>query len=190
MKTICIFCGSSPGRMPEYVEAGRQLGCLIAKRKLSLVYGGTNVGIMGQIADEVLKNRGSVIGVITEHLKEKNIAHPGLSELRVTDTMQERKALMDELSDGFIALPGGLGTLEEFAEMLTLAQLGLHRKPCGILNACGYYDKLIDFMDYAVSQGFLKDVHRSMILIDEDPEALLNKFENYKAPLADKWVDR
>jgi uncharacterized protein (TIGR00730 family) len=190
MKKICVFCGSSPGAMPEYLEMAKQLGQIISKRNLSLVYGGTSVGTMGELADEVVKEGGNVIGVITKQLKDKGIEHPGISKLNVVSTMHERKSLMYELSDGFIALPGGTGTMEEFFEIFTWAQLGLHRKPCGILNICHYYDKLLEFMDHAVSQRFLKQAHRSTVLVDENPESLLNRFETYQAPLIDKWMDR
>ena len=190
MKRICVFCGSSPGARQEYTQAARELGDVLTKRKIGLVYGGARVGIMGEMASAVLKNGGEVIGVIPQELVEKEVAFTELADLRVVGSMHERKALMAELSDGFIALPGGLGTIEEFFEVLTWAQLGLHRKPCGLLNICQYYSSLVTFLDHAVSQQFIESEHRSMLLIDEHSEALLEKFTLYQPPTMDKakWV--
>ncbi len=188
MKHICVFCGSNLGAQPEYVEAARHLGRVLAKRQITLVYGGARVGTMGEIADSVLAAGGHVIGVIPQALAEK-VAHTGLSDLRIVPSMHERKALMAELADGFIALPGGLGTFEEFFEVLTWAQLGLHHKPCGLLNVRGYYQPLMAFLDHAVAQHFLKAPHRDMILSDEDPERLLDQFSVYQAPSISKWAD-
>ena len=190
MKRICVFCGSSPGARPEYVEAARQLGHTLASKGIGLVYGGAKVGTMGQIASAALKAGGEVIGVIPEQLVEKEIAFTGLTDLQVVGSMHERKARMAELSDGFIALPGGLGTFEEFFEALTWAQLGLHYKPCGLLNVCGYYDKLIAFLDHTVEQKFVKSEYRAMVLVDENPERLLEKFAAYQPPKIDKaaWI--
>jgi uncharacterized protein (TIGR00730 family) len=163
---------------------------VLAKNKIGLVYGGGNVGLMGEIAKAVLEAGGDVIGVIPESLAQKEVAFTELADLRIVGSMHERKALMVELSDGFIALPGGLGTIEEFFEVLTWAQLGIHHKPCGLLNVCQYYSPLMHFLDRTVEQQFVEPEHRSMILIDEDPEALLIKFESYQPPQVDKaaWV--
>lgn len=186
MKRICVFCGSSPGQNPKYVEAARELGRTFIRKNIGLVYGGASVGMMGEIASTVFAQNGEVIGVIPKALADKEVAFTGLSDLRIVNSMHERKALMAELSDGFVALPGGLGTIEEFFEVVTWAQLGMHRKPCGLLNVCHYYDKLINFLDHAVDQEFIDQDHRSMILIDEDPEGLLEKFEKYQPPKTDK----
>lgn len=186
MKRLCVFCGSSLGDRPEYAQAARQLGRVLASKNLGLVYGGASVGLMGEVANAVLQEGGEVVGVIPKVLVKREIAHTGLSDLRIVGSMHERKALMADLSDGFIALPGGIGTLDELFEVLTWAQLGMHRKPCGLLNVCQYYRSLIDFLDYAVSQRFLKDQHRLMMLVDESPEALLKKFEEYQGPQMDQ----
>ena len=190
MKRICVFCGSSPGARPEYVEAARQLGRTLASKGIGLVYGGAKVGTMGQLASAALEAGGEVIGVIPERLVAKEVAFTELNDLQIVGTMHERKARMVELSDGFIALPGGLGTFEEFFEALTWAQLGLHHKPCGFLNVCGYYDKLIAFLDHTVEQKFVKAEYRAMVLIDKDPEELLKKFATYQPPKIDKaaWI--
>ncbi len=163
---------------------------MLAGKDIGLVYGGASVGVMGEIAKAVLEAGGKVTGVIPKKLAEKEIAFTELSDLRIVDSMHERKALMVELSDGFITLPGGLGTIEEFFEVLTWSQLGIHQKPCGLLNVGQYYNKLISFLDEAVSQQFIELEHRSMVLIDENPEALLKKFEAYRPPKLDKaeWV--
>jgi hypothetical protein len=190
MKRICVFCGSSPGASPEYIQAATQLGYTLANKNIGLVYGGAKVGMMGRIAEAVLEKKGEVIGVIPKGLAEKEVSFTGLADLRVVDSMHERKAIMAELADGFIALPGGLGTLEEFFEVVTWAQLGLHPKPCGLLNVRHYYNKLMDFLDHTVNEKFVELEHRSMILMDEDPERLLQKFETYSPPIVDKakWV--
>ena len=186
MKQICVFCGSSPGAKPEYVEAARLLGQTLAERKMVCVYGGSRVGLMGQVAKACLEASGEVIGVIPRQLVAMEVAYKELAQLVVVESMHERKARMAELADGFIALPGGLGTFEEFLEVLTWAQLGMHRKPCGILNTCSYYDKLLGFLDQAVEQQFVEKVHRDMIQVDESPAGLLDKFDAYRAPTADK----
>lgn len=186
MKRICVFCGSSPGSRPEYLQAARQLGHTLASKGIGLVYGGGRVGMMGKIAESVLEKGGEVIGVIPKELVEKKVAYTGLADLRVVGSMHERKALMADLSDGFIALPGGLGTIEEFFEVVTWAQLGIHPKPCGLLNIVQYYNKLLDFLDHTVSEKFVELEHRSMILVDENPEKLLQKFESYRPPKIDK----
>ena len=160
----------------------------MVSKNISLVYGGASIGVMGAIADAVLEEGGEVIGVIPQRLFDKEVVHVGLTDLRVVDSMHERKAQMAEISDGFIALPGGLGTMEEFFEVATWAQLGMHQKPCGLLNACQYFDKLIDFLDHAVSAQFVKEVHRSIVLVEEHPEVLLEKFESHKPPKVAKWI--
>lgn len=192
MKRLCVFCGSSPGARPDYTQAARHLGHVLAAKKIGLVYGGGSVGVMGEIANAVLERGGEVTGVVPRGLVEKEVAFTELSDLRVVASMHERKALMVELSDGFIALPGGLGTIEELFEALTWAQLGIHQKPCGILNVCGYYDRLIGFLDHVVGQHFVESAHRSMLLVNESPEALLKDFEAYRPPKVDKaeWALR
>ncbi len=186
MKRICVFCGSSPGARSEYVEAARRLGAILALRKIGLVFGGGKVGMMGHLARAARDNGGEVIGVIPRDLYEKKVAFAGLTDLRVVASMHERKALMAELSDGFMALPGGLGTLEEIFEVITWAQLGLHQKPCGLLNVSGFFAPLLAFLDGVSRQGFIDAAHRSMILTAEDPDDLLQKFETYRPPAADK----
>lgn len=192
MKRICVFCGSSPGAGPEYAEAARRLGHLLAERGTGLVYGGGSVGMMGQLARAVLERNGDVIGVIPKEIADMNVGLTELEDLRVVNSMHERKALMIELSDGFIALPGGLGTIEEFFEVLTWAQLGFHPKPCGLLNVSQYFDRLMDFLHHAVDREFIVKGHLDMILVDNDPEVLLEKFENYQPVKVDKaeWALR
>jgi len=186
MQRIGVFCGSSPGNQPEYTQAARELGKILAERKIGLVYGGGRVGLMGELASAVLSAGGEVTGVITRYLYQRELAHPGITQLQVVETMHERKALMAELADGFIALPGGLGTIEEIFEVLTWSQLGLQRKPGGLLNVCGYYDALIRFLDHTVFAGFVAAEHRQMILVDTYPARLLDQFENYQPPEIDK----
>lgn len=186
IKKICVFCGSSPGARPEYVQAARQLGAILARRKIGLVFGGGRVGMMGQLAQAALENGGEVIGVIPKDLYEKKVSFTGLSDLRVVGSMHERKALMAGLADGFMALPGGLGTLEEIFEIVTWAQLGMHPKPCGLLNVAQYFTPLLAFLDQVVAQHFLEAAHRSMILTAEDPLELLRLFETYRPPVVDK----
>lgn len=186
MKRVCVFCGSSPGARPEYVDLARQLGVVLARRKIGMVYGGSKVGLMGYAAKAMVEAGGEVIGVIPKGLVRKEVAFSELSDLRVVETMHERKALMADLSDGFIALPGGLGTLEEFFEALTWAQLGMHKKPCGFLNVCHYYDPILNFLDNAVADQFLEAEHRGIVLVDESPEKLLDQFQAYRPPKADK----
>jgi uncharacterized protein (TIGR00730 family) len=190
MNRICVFTGSSPGLLPEYKTAAIELGNELASRRYELVYGGAKVGLMGVIADTVLSCGGRVTGVIPADLASKEIAHQGLSELKVVASMHERKLVMSELSDAIVALPGGLGTLEELFEMLTWGQLGIHKKPCGILNVHGYFDQLLGFLDHAESQRFIASEHRSMLLSQSDPRALLDLIEGYSAPIAEKWLDR
>lgn len=188
MNKICVFCGSSPGRDIAYIEAAVLLGKELARRKIDLIYGGANVGLMGQLADTVLAQGGRVTGVMPEKLVEKEVAHPGLSRLRVVSSMHERKALMAELADGFIALPGGFGTLDETFEIVTWAQLGFHKKPCGLLNISGFYDELLGFLKTAAKQRFLKEAHLRMLMVSSEPKILLDRFESYQAPVVDKWI--
>lgn len=188
MESICIFCGSSTGNRSIYREAAQAMGEAIARRGLSLVYGGGNVGLMGTVADAALAAGGEVIGVIPKFLVDKEIAHSGLTQLHVVDSMHDRKALMTELADAFIALPGGYGTLEEFCEILTWAQLGLHQKPQGLLNVDGYYDPLLQLFDRAVTEKFLKSELRSLVLESPSPEDLINLLANYQPITVDKWL--
>lgn len=190
MKRVCVFCGSSKGARPEYEEAARAMGQALARRGIGLVYGGGNVGLMGIIADTTMKAGGEVIGVIPKALFEKEVGHRGVTELRIVGSMHERKALMADLSDAFIAMPGGYGTFEEFCEVLTWAQLGLHQKPCGLLNVENYYAPLLTLFDQAVSEKFVKVEHRVLVLEETDPERLLDLLESYRPPLLDKWIDR
>jgi uncharacterized protein (TIGR00730 family) len=168
-----VFCGSSRGTQPVYMKAAQQIGHLLSQRKIGLVYGGGNVGLMGLMADVCLSQDGRVVGVMPRALVEKEIAHRGLTELHVVESMHERKALMADLADAFIALPGGYGTWDEFCEVLTWSQLGLHRKACALLNVNGYYESLLAMADRAVEDGFLRDVHRELLLADSDPSRLL-----------------
>src|ERR687893_3285366 len=190
MRNLCVFCGSRSGTEVAYDEAARALGRALAADGIRLVYGGGRVGLMGVVADAALGAGGEVVGVIPRALLEREIAHTGLTDLRVVGSMHERKALMSELSEGFIALPGGTGTLEEFFEVLTWAQLGEHRKPCGLLNAGRYYDPLLAVFDHMVQQGFLSEEHRAMVLVETEPEALLEALAGYVPPRVIKWIDR
>jgi uncharacterized protein (TIGR00730 family) len=190
MKKICVYCGSNPGLRPEYIAAARFLAEELLARNIGLVYGGAHVGIMGEIANTVLAGGGDVTGIIPKALVDLEVSHKGLSELIIVDSMHERKAMMADLSDGFIALPGGLGTIEELFEVLTWAQLGFHKKPCGLLNASGYYDHLSAFLDHSVSEGFVKDAHRSMLMVEENPITLLDRFASYEPPRVNKWIGR
>lgn len=187
----CIFSGSSWGVRDEYSRTAEALGRLLVEAGIGLVYGGASVGLMGTVADAVLRQGGEVIGVIPQSLVDKEVAHKGLQDLRITASMHERKALMADLSDGFIALPGGIGTLEEMFEVWTWAQLGHHNKPCGLLNVEGFYDGLRSFLDSVSREGFLKDVHRKMLLSESDPTALLAAMRTYVAPpVGGKWIAR
>ncbi|HEU4530409.1 MAG TPA: TIGR00730 family Rossman fold protein [Steroidobacteraceae bacterium] len=190
MKRVCVFTGSSPGARPEYAAAAQQFGAEIAGRGYELVYGGGRVGLMGVIADAVLASGGRVIGVIPENLVAKEIGHSGLTELRIVKSMHERKALMADLSDAFVAMPGGIGTMEEFFEVLTWAQLGLHAKPCGLLQVAGYFDALLALLDRAVQERFVKAEHMTMLIASVSPTELLDRLAAYRAPLVDKWIDR
>ena len=175
---ICIFTGSSRGIRAEYADAARQVAGELVERGYGLVYGGGNVGLMGVIADAVIERGGHVTGVIPDALVSQEVAHRGLSELRVVQSMHERKAVMADLSDGFIAMPGGIGTMEEFFEILSWAQLGIHQKPCGLLNVRGYYQQIVQFLDYALDEGFLKPKHRALLILEEEPDRLLDRFES------------
>ena len=189
MRRICVFTGSRTGAGDRYASAARSLGALLAARGLTAVYGGAEIGMMGVLADAVLARGGKVIGVIPVHLTEREIAHSGLTELRLVDSMHERKMVMSGLSDGFIALPGGFGTLDELFESLTWAQIGLHQKPCGLLNVAGYFDGLLAFLDRAVEQEFLVPEYRRMLLVDTDPSALLDRMQVYAPSAAESLSD-
>ena len=190
MRRLCVFAGSSSGGRPEYRHAAEELGRTLGERRIGLVYGGARVGLMGVVADATLAARGEVIGVIPEALVAKEVAHTGLSDLRVVDSMHERKAVMADLADGFIALPGGWGTLEELFEVVTWAQLGLHRKPCGLLNAAGYFDGLLTFVDHSIHEGFVRGEHRAIISVAGTAGVLLDRLAAYDAPRVEKWLDR
>lgn len=188
MRRICVYCGSSSGARPVYAEAARSLAGVLVRHELELVYGGANRGIMGIIADAVLEQGGNVHGVIPQMLMEKELAHPGLTELHVVASMHERKTMMAALSDGFIAMPGGFGTLEEIIEIVTWGQLHFHDKPCGLLNVDGYFDALLAWFDHANREGFLRTENREMLLVDADATGLVQQFESYCAPRVEKWV--
>jgi len=190
MKSVCVFCGSSPGARPSYRAGAERLARAIAARGLDLVYGGASVGLMGALADAALAAGGRVVGVLPRALDRKEIAHAGLSELRVVDSMHERKAQMAERSDAFVALPGGIGTLEEWFEVLTWSQLGFHAKPCGLLDVDGYFAPLLALLDRAVHERFVTPEHRAMIVVEGDAERLLDALERWRAPAAEKWLDR
>jgi uncharacterized protein (TIGR00730 family) len=189
MNSICIFCGSSPGNRPVYADVAAQVGALLAGEGIRVVYGGASVGLMGEVADAALAEGGEVVGVIPGGLNDKERAHDGLSDLHVVGSMHERKAMMSELADAFMALPGGMGTLEEFAEIFTWAQLGIHEKPCGLLNVAGYFDPLIAYFDHAVREGFLWQAHRDIVLVGETPDDLLAQCRAYEPPPVKKWLD-
>ncbi|MFB3855468.1 MAG: TIGR00730 family Rossman fold protein [Vicinamibacterales bacterium] len=190
LRRICVFCGSMSGTREAYRAAARETGRLLAERGVTLVYGGGRIGLMGILADAALARGGDVVGVIPEHLVRKEVAHNGLADLRTVSSMHERKALMADLSDAFIALPGGYGTLDEFCEILSWSQLGLHQKPCGILNVDGYYDGLLGLFDHAVREGFLQAEHRALVVVDEHPGRLLQRLEEAPLPAVEKWIDR
>ncbi len=184
-----MFCGSSAGARPVYAEAAREAGRAIAARGLGLVYGGGSVGLMGILADAALAAGGEVIGVIPRALQLRELAHAGLTRLDVVRSMHERKARMAELSDGFVALPGGMGTLEELAEIVTWAQLGLHAKPCGLLDVAGYWRPLAGFLDAAVAEGFVRPAHRGIVVMREEIGPLLDDFEAWVGPPVERWID-
>ncbi len=188
IKRVLVFCGSSPGARPEYAQAAGEVGALIARRGLGLVYGGASVGLMGAVADGALAARGEVIGVIPRQLVKREIAHAGLTDLREVGTMHERKALMAELSDAVIALPGGTGTLDELFELFTWSQLGLHRMPMGLLDVAGYWQPLLAMLDHMVAERLLRSEHRETLLVDTDPAALLDTLAAYRHQAVDKWM--
>jgi uncharacterized protein (TIGR00730 family) len=189
MPNICVYCGSNVGKQPTYKNAARELASVIVEHGFGLVYGGADKGIMGTIANAVLALGGEVYGVIPSALSDKELAHQDLTELHIVSSMHERKSKMAELSDGFIALPGGFGTLEEIAEILTWGQLQFHQKPCGILNVDGYFDDLLRYLDHTVDEGFLRPENRQMLLCDDTPQGLLQKIQQYSAPTTEKWID-
>ncbi|MDQ4100091.1 MAG: TIGR00730 family Rossman fold protein [Chloroflexota bacterium] len=189
MRSLCVFCGSSDGIRPAYRAAARQLAEVIVRRGMRLVYGGGRVGLMGTLADAALAAGGEVIGVIPEALVNKELAHTGLPDLRIVGTMHERKAMMADLSDGFITMPGGFGTLEEFLEVLSWAQLSIHTKPCGLLDIEGYYGLLIELFDRAVTEGFVQPGHRALVLTERDPDLLFDLMMRYTPPDTRKWIE-
>jgi uncharacterized protein (TIGR00730 family) len=188
MRSVCVFCGSNVGARDVYSEAARDLGRTLAARRLRLVYGGAAVGLMGILADAALTAGGEVVGIMPEALIAREIAHPGLTELRSVKSMHERKAMMADLADAFVALPGGAGTLEEVFEIWTWGQLGHHKKPVGLLNVAGFFDRLLDFIDWQCREAFIREEHRDMLLVDTDPGPLLDRFETYQPPVVDKWI--
>ena len=190
LQHVCVFCGSSLGNQPAYAEAADDMGRLLAERGIELIYGGGNVGLMGRIADACLHQGGRAVGVIPRNLVEKEIAHRSLTKLHVVESMHERKALMADLADAFIALPGGFGTWEEFCEVLTWSQLGLQGKACALLNVSGYYDPLLAMTDRAVAEDFLRQDNRELLLADTDATRLLDRLSSYTVPIVDKWMDR
>jgi uncharacterized protein (TIGR00730 family) len=189
VRRICVYAGSNNGSRPEYAHSAQQLASEMVARGIDVVYGGGDVGLMKVVADTAMAAGGKVIGIIPGSLMAREIGHPDVTELRVVDSMHERKAMMAELSDGFVALPGGFGTVEEIIEMATWAQLGLHRKPCGLLDVAGFYDALLAFFDRAASDGFLHPEHRQMLLVADDPQSLLDRFDRWKPPPVRKWLD-
>ncbi len=189
LQWICVFCGSSAGEDPRYLDAATKLGRSLAKRRIGLIYGGSQMGLMGRLADSVLDAGGEVVGVLPEPLLPREVAHRGLTQLVITDSMHERKAEMARRADGFIAAPGGLGTIEEFLEVLTWAQLGMHRKPCGILNINRFYDPLSAVFDHGVREGFIQNVHRKMILVEAEPDRLLDRMRAYQPPKVPRWIE-
>ena len=189
IRRLAVFCGSNPGARPEYGHAARAFGKLLASRGVGIVYGGSNVGLMQALADAMLDELGDIIGVIPRMLVEREVANKALTDLRIVDSMHDRKALMAKLADGFVALPGGIGTLEEFFEIWTWAQLGMHDKPCGLLNVAGYFDPLLEFLDRAVAEKFVREVHRKMVIVESDAATLLARFEAYEPPRVVKWIN-
>ena len=188
MKRLCVYCGSNTGNQPVFAAAAKELAMLLAAAKIELVYGGSSNGIMGILADAVLEAGGRVTGVIPRALMDREVGHTGLTELHVVSSMHERKSLMGVLADGFAALPGGYGTLEEIIEILTWGQLRFHSKPCGLLNVNGYFDDLLRYLDRAVASGFLRPQHRAMLMVADKPAGLLQQFSSYVPPTAEKWT--
>jgi len=190
IKRVCVFCGSSPGARSEYADAAKALAKYLVSKDVAIVYGGGHVGLMGILSDTARTAGGEVIGVIPHGLVAKEVADMQLQDLRIVDSMHERKALMAELADAFIAMPGGYGTFEEFCEILTWTQLGLQRKPSGLLNVAGYYDPLLQMFDHAMAEEFIKPIHRQMLIADMSPESLVDRLLTYEVPLVDKWLGR
>ena len=190
IQSICVFCGSSRGKDEKYLQMAKEVGQELLKNHLRLVYGGGKVGLMGSVAETVMQQQGEVIGVIPQFLYEKEVGYEGVSELRIVQTMHQRKALMAELSDAFIVLPGGLGTLEEFFEVITWSQLHIHEKPCGILNVNGYYDLLLQFLDHSVNEQFIRAEHRAGLIVEENPKRLMERVMTEKLTMPDKatWL--
>jgi uncharacterized protein (TIGR00730 family) len=188
MQRICVFCGAKPGQGKAYMQAARAFGELLAERDIELVYGGGRVGLMGALADAVLEGGGSAIGVIPQALAVKEIAHEDLTQLYLVDSMHERKATMARLSDAFVALPGGFGTLEEFCEVLTWAQLGLHSKPCGLLDVDGFWQPLTEFFDRCVAGGFVGETERDLVLVESEPDKLLERLESFQPLSTRRWI--
>lgn len=188
VKRIAVFCGSSTGSSPIYMDAARELGKELARRKIGLVYGGSSIGLMGSIASAVLENGGAVTGVLPQFLENKEIAYKGLTELITVQSMHERKAKMTELAEGFITLPGGAGTMEEFFEIFTWAQLGLHQKPCGILNTNHYYDPLVNLINHMADAEFLQEKYRSIAIVEENPAVMLDRFHTYQPPSIKTYI--
>ena len=190
IRSVCVFCGSSAGRDPDYRAMAARFGRALAESGRRLVFGGGKVGLMGVLADAVLEHGGEVIGVIPRHLVDLEVAHTRLSDLRIVDSMHQRKQMMADLADGFVVLPGGVGTLEEFFEVWTWGQLGLHRKPYGLLNVASYFDPLLTFIDHAVQERFIPAEHRELLLVGEDPDVLLTALDTHVVPATPKWIDR
>jgi len=188
MTSLCVFCGSSAGRDPAFAAAAHAFGLLLARERITLVYGGGHVGLMGVLADAALGEGGRVVGVIPRGLWDREVGHRGTTEMHIVETMHERKAMMASLADGFVALPGGLGTLEEIFEVWTWAQLGIHAKPCGFLDVAGYYAPLLAFLDQAVERGLVRPEHRAMAVVEDDGERLLRRLAEYEPPRVAKWV--
>jgi uncharacterized protein (TIGR00730 family) len=191
VERVCVFCGASPGARPEYAAAARELANLLTAEGIGVVYGGGGVGLMGELADAVIAAGGDLTGVIPRALVDREVAHRNVMDMRVVDSMHERKGLMAELSDAFVALPGGIGTLEELFEVYTWAQLGLHSKPCALLNVEGYYDGVAEFLAHAVAERFLREEARDLLMVDTDPSALVDRLRSFEPPaVVPKWIDR
>ena len=190
LSTLCVYCASSPGIDPDFGLAASSFGRLLVERQIRLVYGGGHVGLMGLLADAVLQEGGQVHGVITRALEDKEVAHQGLTTLEVVDTMHQRKAAMADLADGFVMLPGGFGTLDEFMEAVTWTQLGIHSKPCGVLDVKGYFDPLRAMLERATRERFMREQHRDIVIVESDPEALLDRLSSWKPSTVEKWLDR
>ena len=189
IRRLAVFCGSNPGARPDYIAAARAFGKLLCAREIGIVYGGSSVGLMAALADTMLDDLGDIIGVIPRMLVEREVANKTIADLRIVGSMHERKAMMAELADGFVALPGGIGTLEEFFEIWTWGQLGMHEKPVWLLNVAGYFDPLLEFLDRAVEEKFVREVHRDMVVVESDPAVLLSRFEAYDPPRVVKWIN-